>query len=473
MPDKPLDEAMVDQVHRAARRPTADRALPLPSAASSGDVVAVGEATHGSKEFVHVRADVMRQLVQEHGTRLVALEASAAATVALDRTLSRGATGAELVGALGALGYWTWNVREVLELLEWVAAWNAQHPGADRVRLVGVDPAVPGSALARLRGGAACHRDLSAALDRLDPLAERDGKPVVRHQDLPRITEAAADLEEALLVHVHAEEQQAVVGEDLGPATLLDCRILLAGLRHEVDLRRRGLHPGAREGLRDQRMAELLALHRTSVPAGSGPVLLLAHNVHVARQVPDEAGYRPLGAILAEELGDRYYALAQLFGRGSFLAKSVAAPWLQRRPRRHHVTLTTGLPLVEHLLDLVEGTTPYVLDLREGTGSVSEALSRYGASRAFGAQVLPFLYRTSATPSTRGAPLTASCTTGRWTPRSCSHGPPGPPRAACGPDSPSESQARASNVWAAHRSPLVARVEPFRKANHVWVYQIY
>ena len=397
MPELEVDRAAVDQVRGAARAPAADGVLPLPSTAATSDVLAVGEATHGSSEFFRTRAAIVRQMVQDHGTRLVALEASAAATVDLDRTLVRGPTEAQLAAALGGLGYWTWNVREMLELLAWVAAWNGRHPVSDRVRVVGVDPNGAGSAVARLRSAPPGCRAAAAALDRLAPLAERDGKLVAKDRDLPGLVEAATGLWQALLAHEHgASSAGPAAGDESVRAALLDCRILLAGLEQEVDMRRRGLHPGAREGLRDQRMADLLTLHRSADGQGRAPVLLLAHNVHISREVPVDARYRPLGAILADELGDRYYALAQLFGRGEFLAKSVIAPFLQRRPRRRRVTLMAGLPLVEHVLDRVDGAA-HVLDLRQPAGSIADALSRHSTARAFGAQVVPVGYRTSVT----------------------------------------------------------------------------
>ncbi len=392
-----VDRAAVDQVRGAARGPAADGVLPLPSAAATCDVLAVGEATHGSSEFFRTRAAIVRQMVQDHGTRRVALEASAAATVDLDRVLGHGPTEPRIVDALGGLGYWTWNVREMLELLAWIASWNARHPVSDRVRVVGVDPHGAGSALARLRSSPPGGRAAAAALDRLAPLAERNGKLLAKDRDLPGLVEAATALRQALLAPEHgAGSAGAASGAEPVRSALLDCRVLLAGLEQEADMRRRGLHPGAREGLRDQRMADLLALHRAADGQGSGPVLLLAHNVHIAREVPVDARYRPLGALLADELGDRYYALAQLFGRGDFLAKSVIAPSLQRRPRRRRVTLMAGLPLVEHVLDRVDGAS-YVLDLRQHAGSTAEALSRHGTARAFGAQVVPVVYRTSVT----------------------------------------------------------------------------
>ncbi|SET36818.1 erythromycin esterase family protein [Geodermatophilus poikilotrophus] len=397
MPEEEGDREAVDQVRGAVRGPAADGALPLPPAAVTSDLLAVGEATHGSSEFFRTRAAFVRQMVEDHGTRLVALEASAAATVALDRVVGRGSTEAQIVDVLGGLGYWTWNVREMLELLAWIASWNARHRGPDTVRVVGVDPNGAGSALVRLRSAPFGDRDAVAALDRLDPLAERDGRLLVEDRDLLGVVEAATGFQQALLAHEHGAGSAGAASRDEPVrAALLDCCILLAGLEQEADARRRGLHPGAREGLRDQRMADLLTLHRAADGRGSGPVLLLAHNVHISRELPGDARYRPLGAVLADELGDRYYALAQFFGRGEFLAKSAIASSLQRRPRRRRVTLMAGLPLVEHVLDQIDGTA-YVLDLRGDAGPAAQVLSEHSAMRAFGAQVVPVVYRTSMT----------------------------------------------------------------------------
>lgn len=395
MPERDGDPEAVDQARGAACGPAADGDLPLPSSAAASDVLAIGEATHGSSEFFRTRAAVVRQMVQEHGTRMVALEASAAATVDLDQTLGLDPTQAQIVASLGRLGYWTWHVQEMLELLTWIASWNARRSLADRIQVVGIDPNVAGSALARLRSTPPGGRAAAAALDRLRPLAERDGRLLARDRHLPGLVEAATDLRQALLANGPGDcGADGACGAEPARAALLDSRIVLSGLEQEADTRRRGIHSVARTGFRDQRMADLLRLHRAA-DRRPGGVLLLAHNLHIVREVPVDARYRPLGALLAAELGDRYYALGQLFGRGDFLAKSVIAPSLQRRPRRRRVALTPGLPLVEHVLDQVDGAT-YIIDLRQHAGSTALALSRHTTTRAFGALVVPVLYRTSA-----------------------------------------------------------------------------
>lgn len=116
---------------------------------------------------------------------------------------------------------------------------------------------------------------------------------MAKDRDPPGLVEAATGLRQALLGHEHgAGSAGAASGDEPVRAALLDCRVLLAGLEQEADTRRRGLHPGAREGLRDQRMADLLTLHRAADGQGAGAVLLLAHNVHVSREVPVDARYR-------------------------------------------------------------------------------------------------------------------------------------------------------------------------------------
>ncbi|MGH7483209.1 MAG: hypothetical protein ACRELV_13735 [Longimicrobiales bacterium] len=67
---------------------------PLDALAGRAEVIGIVEATHGSREFGDVRVMVTRYLVERHGYRLIALEASA------DRLalLNRYASGAALSG---------------------------------------------------------------------------------------------------------------------------------------------------------------------------------------------------------------------------------------------------------------------------------------------------------------------------------------------------------------------------------------
>ena len=48
---------------------------PLVAKAGAADFVLIGEASHGTREFYAMRADLTRRLIERHGFRVVALEA--------------------------------------------------------------------------------------------------------------------------------------------------------------------------------------------------------------------------------------------------------------------------------------------------------------------------------------------------------------------------------------------------------------
>lgn len=143
---------------------------------------------------------------------------------------------------------------------------------------------------------------------------------------------------------------------------------------------------------RDRYMAE--AVTRLVDDDPEARVMVWAHNGHIAKgtygdQVP------ALGSRLRERYGDAYYALALLFGKGSFLARRGTD--LRRPPIRHRIG--TGMRSLEaRLTYAVPGD--YYADLR-AAGSAADAASWLHAphaQRSFGANVPPFLYRLNTAP---------------------------------------------------------------------------
>ena len=100
-------------------------------------VLGLGEATHGSREFNDSRFSLTRYLVERHGFRVVALEASASN---LSQVVSYINGESELTPAMSRLiesKIWIGR-RTRRELIEWVYRWNKEHP-RDRVQVIGVD----------------------------------------------------------------------------------------------------------------------------------------------------------------------------------------------------------------------------------------------------------------------------------------------------------------------------------------------
>ncbi|MEM1128818.1 MAG: erythromycin esterase family protein [Bacteroidota bacterium] len=120
--------------------PDADRRdlQPLLDPLSKARVVAVGESTHGTRDFFQFKDRLWRFLVEEAGFRALAMEAGFAEAQAIDAYVTRGEGTAE--EALEGLGIGVWNTEEVLALIEWTRAYNDTVPVSERVRFYGIDP---------------------------------------------------------------------------------------------------------------------------------------------------------------------------------------------------------------------------------------------------------------------------------------------------------------------------------------------
>jgi erythromycin esterase len=87
---------------------------PLDSIVGNAQIVGIGEATHGTHEFVTMHDRMIRYLVTERGFRVVGLEAPAAMVVGIDRYVQGETDNAAAVQAsLGFFGlantdFWQW-----------------------------------------------------------------------------------------------------------------------------------------------------------------------------------------------------------------------------------------------------------------------------------------------------------------------------------------------------------------------------
>lgn len=119
--------------------PEADRAdlRPLLPLLGPARVVAVGESTHGTRDFFQFKDRLWRFLVEEAGYRAFAMEAGFAAGQAADAYVTRGEGTVQHV--LEELRIPVWNTDEVAALLDWTRDYNANAPEARRVRFFGID----------------------------------------------------------------------------------------------------------------------------------------------------------------------------------------------------------------------------------------------------------------------------------------------------------------------------------------------
>jgi len=116
---------------------------PLMDRIGDARFVLIGEASHGTHEFYHERAQITQRLVTEKGFTAVAVEADWPDAYRINRYV-RGASNDEF--AIEALAdfqrfpTWMWRNTDVVEFLEWLRAHNeALSPRATRTGFYGLD----------------------------------------------------------------------------------------------------------------------------------------------------------------------------------------------------------------------------------------------------------------------------------------------------------------------------------------------
>lgn len=108
------------------------------------EIVGLGEGTHGTREFTIVRQAVFETLVADYGFRTLAIEAPFFEVLKLDKYVRTGEGNPEK-GVCGN-GYWLHSTEAMLDLVKWIREFNKDHL-EDPVRIVGIDPVFPNSAV--------------------------------------------------------------------------------------------------------------------------------------------------------------------------------------------------------------------------------------------------------------------------------------------------------------------------------------
>lgn len=378
-----------------AGAPTADL-RPLREVLDGVRIVGLGESTHGTREFFQLKHRLLEYLVTELGFTVLAMEASASAGPAVDAYVRDGV--GDPAQVLTGLGFWTWRTEEVLDMIEWMRAYNDGRPEAEKVRFAGIDPQRSGDSLAVLEAFLT-----SVAPERLPALHSALGVlttayPGSRPDPRQKLMREA----EKLLEFVRGYDEPGTA--TAAAVAVRHARILVRA----ADLvTRSGHHPDPErtvQAARDRYMAEAVG-EILDDPAAK--VVLWGHNGHVAKGRTSGA-VPPLGLHLRERYGDAYYALGLLFGKGSFRAHRIwPGPWsgvggLTGRAAEGNPIGAAPETFVEAQL---AAATPrdHLLDLRpagaeDAPRAVREWVGATHDTRTFGALVTRWFYRRNFTP---------------------------------------------------------------------------
>ncbi|MFE1921175.1 erythromycin esterase family protein [Streptomyces asoensis] len=290
---------------------------------ADADVVGLGEATHGSRDFFRMKHRVFRYLVEKKGFRSFSLELPWSSGVRIDDYVLHGKGDLNDIAREEFQGaYRIWNNQDYLDLIEWMRAYNARHPH-DPVRFLGDDMGYAGPELYQRVSG--------YVADSLPSLSERVAE---LYRGLPPTTDAGTSYTEYLQLPLTERKERAARTREVyellrkqRPRTPADRRKHLWAVQHA-----RAVHQMA-EGFsfditddaqvaammkyRDRTMAENVAWwHRYT----GDRILLSAHNTHVSYDSFDARYPKTQGAFLRDTLGKDYVSIGFTFYKGAFKA---------------------------------------------------------------------------------------------------------------------------------------------------------
>src|SRR6478735_1595073 len=98
-------------------------------------IVSLGEATHGSREFFQLKHRMLEFLATDMGFTIFTIEANMPEAYRLNDYVLNG-TG-DPAQLLRGMYFWTWDTEEVLDMIQWMRAFNQS--GKGRVQFTGFD----------------------------------------------------------------------------------------------------------------------------------------------------------------------------------------------------------------------------------------------------------------------------------------------------------------------------------------------
>ncbi len=259
-------------------------------------IVALGEGTHGTAEFFRMKHRLVRFLAEEMGFTMFAIEATMPECEKLNAYVLGGE--GDPAALIAGMYFWTWRTEEVLALVEWMRAYNAQ---GGRLEFRGFDMQHPSWAMKDAQDFIAAHApdlllqasvtyaEMRGALR--DNAEQRGGYGKVSASVAEGVSTIVSQLEERheALVAAAGERDYAWAVQS---ARLVDQYARLA----------RGAF-----GERDLAMADNVDWLLRQAPEGT-KIVLWAHNGHVSR-----AGYGNI-ASMGTHLGRRHGQDLVVFG---------------------------------------------------------------------------------------------------------------------------------------------------------------
>lgn len=258
-------------------------------------VVGLGEASHGVKEYQEMKAKVFQALVENNGCRTFVIEGDFGSALKVDDYIHGGEGTAKEAAA--QIGFRIYRTEEMESLIEWMRTYNeTAGEGAD-LHFYGMD----------MQWADNSKEYVFRVLGQVSPNSSeeyRESLAFLNDDEMYDISaeefEQGLSVAEELIREVERAEEGIV--EMFGSETFAFARECARSLYNCCDIRKSDRDYNT---VRDGHMAEKV---QWFIEHGDGSVIFInGHNGHIGKV--NSTSYDCLGKLLAQQLGDGYFAI--------------------------------------------------------------------------------------------------------------------------------------------------------------------
>jgi erythromycin esterase len=293
--------------------------LPLIKIIGPAHLVALGEATHGTREFYQFKHRMLEFLVTEMGFTVFSIEASMPESFDINEYVLTGKGDPEK--ALAALYNWVYNTEEVLDMIRWMRSYNADPLHTKKVKFYGFDMQTASKAV----------KVTLQNLRKLDPVqADALEKPLAVLANpftapdfvlLPKEKkEEAARAIKTIQKLFEEHKPDTIDRESTSEWDILCWQAVIVAQHIESKINASGsmnLDPAVRDRSMTDNIRWIL-----DHEGAETKMVIWAHNLHVAT-------HTPMGINLRKMYGNELFVFGFAFNQGSFQAAEFPAGYIQ------------------------------------------------------------------------------------------------------------------------------------------------
>ena len=257
------------------------------------NVVAIGEAAHGCKDFQELKLSVLKKMVKDYDFRAFALEADYGECATINRYIQGG--DGDIESIVKTFSFPIYRTKQMEELISWMREYNSTVSEGEKLRFYGFDMQNPETSYEFLKNY--CTSKGLTSADEFDKKLYCIEKGEISVESAKAVIDFVAGLKEKIgdIDVANADDRDAVF---------------------ELNTVRQSMETFTKSNesyytLRDSDMAgNIEAVLDIEKKIGSGKLVIAAHDGHIAKI---GNGYTSMGAVLSNDLKDAYYSIGTDF----------------------------------------------------------------------------------------------------------------------------------------------------------------